>query len=392
MFNKLLSQQLSEMENSGLKRFLRNVDCSPTSKIKLQGKDFINFSSNNYLDLAGDKEIEKKAINIIKIYGLSATSSRLVSGNISVHKGLEEKLALFKNKKACLVYPSGYQTNLGVISALISYQKDACIIMDKLNHASIWDGAKLSGSRIFVYKHCDMNSLEKVLKRAENYNLKLAITESVFSMDGDITPMKDFINLCQKYKAVSMVDEAHSTGVFGNQGKGLADTFGISDKIDIIIGTLSKAFALQGGFVCGSKTLIDFLINKCRSFIYTTAISPFLAAIAIETLEIIKKSDNRRETLYDNAKILKSKLIDLGFNIGKSESQIIPIITETVENTEKLSLHLLKNNIYTPSIKPPTVPNSKARIRISLTAGHSIKDIDLLVNALKLYKHNSTRL
>ncbi|MDR3124863.1 MAG: 8-amino-7-oxononanoate synthase [Endomicrobium sp.] len=383
MLNKLLSQQLSEMENSGFKRFLRNADCSPMSKIKIQGKELINFSSNNYLDLAGDKEIEEKAINIIKTYGLSATSSRLVSGNISVHKELEEKLALFKSKQACLVYPSGYQTNLGVISALTSYQKDACIIMDKLNHASIWDGAKLSGARIFVYKHCDMSSLEKVLKRTRNYNFKLVVTESLFSMDGDIAPMDEFVNLCQQYKAVSMIDEAHSTGVFGYKGKGLADTFGVADKIDITIGTLSKAFALQGGFVCGSKTLIDFLINKSRAFIYTTAISPFLAAMAIESLEIIKESDSDRKHLHNISKILKNKLKDLGFDIGKSESQIIPVITGTIEKTEKLSSQLLKNNIYVPSIKPPTVPNGKARIRISLTSGHSVKDIHLLINSLK---------
>ncbi|MDR2066727.1 MAG: pyridoxal phosphate-dependent aminotransferase family protein [Endomicrobium sp.] len=383
MLNKFLSEKILEIENIGLRRFLKDIDCSPMSKIKIQGKELINFSSNNYLDLAGNKTLEKKALHIIENYGLSATSSRLVSGNISIHKELEEKLALFKSKQACLVYPSGYQTNLGVISALISCQKESCIIMDKLNHASLWDGAKLSGARIFVYQHCDMNSLEKVLKRTRNYKFKLVVTESLFSMDGDITPMDEFANLCRQYKAISMVDEAHSTGVFGYKGKGLADTFGVADKIDITIGTLSKAFALQGGFVCGSKTLIDFLINKSRAFIYTTAISPFLAAMAIESLEIIKESDSDRKHLHNISKILKNKLKDLGFDIGKSESQIIPVITGTIEKTEKLSSQLLKNNIYAPSIKPPTVPNDKARIRISLTSGHSVKDIDLLINSLK---------
>jgi 8-amino-7-oxononanoate synthase len=228
-----------------------------------------------------------------------------------------------------------------------------------------------------------MNSLEKVLKRTQNYKFKLVITESVFSMDGDITPIKDFINLCQKYEAVSMLDEAHSTGVFGKQGKGLVDVFGVCNGIDITIGTLSKAFALQGGFVCGSKMLINFLINKSRAFIYTTAISPFLVAMALECLEVIKKSDKQREHLCNISKILKNKLTDLGFDTANSKSQIIPIITETIENTEKLSAKLLKNSIYAPSIKPPTVPNGKARIRISLTSGHSVKDIELLINSLK---------
>ncbi|MDR2395478.1 MAG: pyridoxal phosphate-dependent aminotransferase family protein [Endomicrobium sp.] len=383
MLNKFLSEKILDIENDGLKRFLKDIDCSPTSKIKIQGKELINFSSNNYLDLAGNKILEKKALCIIEKYGLSATSSRLVSGNTLIHKKLEENLALFKSKQACLVYPSGYQTNLGVISALMSYQKDACIIMDKLNHASLWDGAKLSGVRIFVYQHCDMNSLEKVLKRTRNYKFKLVVTESLFSMDGDITPMDEFVNLCQQYEAISTIDEAHSTGIFGDQGKGLANSFGVADKIDIAIGTLSKAFALQGGFVCGSKTLIDFLINKSRAFIYTTAISPFLAAMTIESLKIIKESDNARAHLYNISKILKNKLKDLGLDIGKSESQIIPIITGTIEEAEKLSSQLLKNNIYAPSIKPPTVPKDKARIRVSLTSGHSVKDIDLLINSLK---------
>ncbi|MDR1418472.1 MAG: pyridoxal phosphate-dependent aminotransferase family protein [Endomicrobium sp.] len=382
MLDKLLSEKLSEIEKNGLKRFLRDVDSSPTAKIKFKGKELINFSSNNYLNLSGNKTIQQKALQIIEKYGFSGTSSRLVSGNILIHKELEEKLALFKNKQACLVYPSGYQTNVGVVSALMTCHKEACIIMDELSHASLWDGAKLSGSRIFVYQHCDMNSLEKVLKRTQNYKFKLVITESVFSMDGDITPMKDFVNLCKKYEAVSMLDEAHSTGVFGKQGKGIADLFGVGDKIDITIGTLSKAFALQGGFVCGSKTLIDFLINKSRAFIYTTAISPFLAAVAIESLEIIKKSANQRKHLCNISKILKIKLKDLGFDTANSNSQIIPIITNTIETTEKLSAKLLKNSIYALSIKPPTVPKDKARIRISLTSGHSIKDIDLLINSL----------
>jgi 8-amino-7-oxononanoate synthase len=195
-------------------------------------------------------------------------------------------------------------------------------------------------------------------------------------MDGDFTPLKDFAQLCQKYDAVSMVDEAHSTGVFGKEGKGLAEMLGVSKQIDITIGTLSKAFAVQGGFVCGSQKLRNFLINKCRAFIYTTAVSPAICAAALKSLEIVKNSDKKRQHLHTLSALLKNKLTNLDLNTANSKSQIIPIITGSIENTEKLSLNLLKNGIYIPAIKTPTVPKNQARIRISLTAGHTLQDIE----------------
>jgi 7-keto-8-aminopelargonate synthetase-like enzyme len=228
-----------------------------------------------------------------------------------------------------------------------------------------------------------MNSFEKVLKRTSKYKIKLAITESIFSMDGDFTPLSDFISLCQKYDIISMLDEAHSTGVFGNEGKGLADFFGVEDKIDITVGTLSKAFALQGGFVCGSKKFIDFLINKSRAFIYTTAISPAICVAALKALEIVKKSDGRRNNLHNISKILKTKLNDLGLDTLRTQSQIIPIVTGSIANTEKTALILLKDGIYAPAIKPPTVPKEQARIRISLTSGHTLNDIEKLLKIVR---------
>lgn len=382
MFDSFLSKKISEIKDAGLLRTLRCSESAPSAKIKINGTELINFSSNNYLDLAGNKEITNAAIKTIEKYGFAATSSRLVSGNIDIHEELESKLSDFKNKQAALIFPSGYQTNVGVISALMSTEQESCIIMDKLNHASLWDGAKLSGKRIFVYEHCDMNSLEKTLKRTYEYKFKLAITESVFSMDGDFTPLKDFAQLCQKYNAVSIVDEAHSTGVFGKEGKGLAEMLGVSKQIDITIGTLSKAFAVQGGFVCGSQKLKNFLINKCRAFIYTTAVSPAICAAALKSLEIVKNSDKKRQHLHTISALLKNKLTNLDFNTTNSKSQIIPIITGNIENTEKLSLNLLKNGIYIPAIKPPTVPKNQARIRISLTAGHTLQDIEKFLKIL----------
>ena len=382
MLNNFLDDKLSRIDKQGLLRKLRLISGAPGARVIVDGKKFINFSSNNYLDLAGNAEINAAAKLAIDEYGIAGASSRLVGGHLAVHEQLETELAAFKNKEGALLLPSGYQANAGVISALASKADNACIIMDKLNHASLWDGAKLSGARIFVYEHCDMDSFESVLKRTKHYNLKLAITESVFSMDGDLASLAEFSKLCIKYGAVSIVDEAHSTGVFGKNGCGLADELGVEDQIDITIGTLSKTFAAQGGFVCGRQSLIDYLINKCRAFIYTTAVSPVICAAALKSLEIIKKSDTQRTSLLHNAKYLREKLNSLGFNTGNSRSQIIPVITGDIKTTEQLSKKLYESFILAPAIKPPTVPEGQARIRISLTAGHTIKDIEQLLSAI----------
>lgn len=382
MLSDFLSEKLANIKNEGLLRKLHTINSAPSEIIKMNGKEYINFSSNDYLGLAGNKEIAKAGIDAIDKYGFAGASSRLVGGNLEIHDKLESELASFKSSERALLLPSGFQTNLGVISALAVKDSNTCIIMDKLNHASLWDGAKLSGARIFVYNHCDMDSFESVLKRTRNYKFKLAITESVFSMDGDITPLDEFAQLCQKYGAVSMVDEAHSTGVFGKEGRGLVHQFGVNDKIDIIIGTLSKAFAVQGGFVAGSKKLIDFLINKSRAFIYTTAVSPAICGAVLKSLEIIKKSDEKRQKLSENSIYLRNKLKELNFNTSNSQSQIIPIVIGSIKDTEKSSKKLFNNGIYAPAIKFPTVPKNQARIRVSLTSQHSKEQIKKLISTL----------
>ncbi|MDR2191507.1 MAG: pyridoxal phosphate-dependent aminotransferase family protein [Endomicrobium sp.] len=383
MLNEFLDEKISQIDAQGLLRTLRFVLGVPSSRIVIDGKKFVNFSSNNYLDLAGNKEINDAVKAALDEYGAAGASSRLVGGTLLIHKMLEEAVASFKNKESALLFPSGYQANAGVISALASKTDNACVIMDKLNHASLWDGAKLGGARIFIYEHCDMYSFEKILKRTKDYKLKLAVSESVFSMDGDIAPLSDFSKLCAQYGAVSVVDEAHSTGVFGKEGRGLA---GVDAQIDVIIGTLSKAFAAQGGFVCGSSQLVNYLINKSRAFIYTTAVSPAICAAALKALEIIKKSDDQRILLSVNAKYLREKLSALGFNCGKSQTQIVPIITGDIKTTETLSKKLFENFILAPAIKPPTVPDGQARIRISLTAGHTRADIENLTAVLEKEK------
>jgi len=355
-----------------LRRFLKSAQGACGAEIIIEGKKFINFSSNNYLGLAFNDEVNAYAAKMLKTYGTGAGASRLISGNIEIIEDLEQKLASFKNTESALVYPSGYQANVGVISALAG-AGDA-VIMDKLNHASLWDGAKLSGARIFVYEHADMASFEKVLKRASKYKTKLAVTDSLFSMDGDIAPLDDFVKLCQKYGAISLVDEAHATGVFGSGGAGLCRQFGASP--DIIVATLSKALGVQGGFVCCSDETRKYLINKSRSFIYSTAVSPMTCAAAIKALEICQRDNFKREYLLNISRYLSEKL-----NI-KYNSQIIPIITGDAASADALAAKLYSNGIYAPAIRPPTVENGKCRVRLSLTSAHATQQIDFLIRSI----------
>lgn len=375
-----LSSELEKIKSYGLYRELRSISSAPEKEIVIDGKSFINYSSNNYLGLANHPEVKKSAISAIEKYGCGGTSSRLIAGTLDLHKELEDKLAKFKNKDAALVFPSGYQTNAGVISTLIG--RDSCIIMDRLNHASLWDAAKISGSRVFVYPHRDMNALEKVLVRVKSYRRKLIVTDSVFSMDGDLASLKEIVYLAKKYNSWTMIDEAHATGIFGENGAGLACHFGIEKEIDIIMGTLSKALGSQGGFVCGSKEMIDYLINKSRSFIYTTAIAPSCAGAALSAINLIEKEPFRRQKLLDMSRKLRERLNSIGFNTLNSESQIIPFFVGPITETESIAAKLMRDGIFAPAIRPPTVAEGQCRLRFSLTADHTDSDLNKLFESL----------
>ncbi|MBN1621224.1 MAG: 8-amino-7-oxononanoate synthase [Endomicrobiales bacterium] len=376
-----LINELNKIKSRDLYRKLNPISSAPDKFITISGKKYINFSSNNYLGLANHPGMKKAAVSAVEKYGCGGTSSRLVAGTLDLHLELEEKLAKFKNKEAALVYPTGFQTNQGVICSLLA--EGDCIIMDKLNHASLWDAAKLSRCRIFVYEHCSQEDLERILKRTKDYRRRLIVTDSVFSMDGDLAPLKGIAELAEKYNAWTMIDEAHAAGVFGENGRGLAEYFGVEDRIDIIMGTLSKAFGSQGGFVCGSKELINFLINKSRSFIYTTALSPVSAACSIEALKIIKDEPERRIRLLDMSKNLRLKLNELGFDTLNSESQIVPLLVGSVKDTLEISSRVNKKGVFVPAIRPPTVPEGKCRLRFSLMSGHTQEDIAQLIDSLK---------
>lgn len=374
-----LETELNRIKDKDLFRAMRTIDSEPGREIIVSGRTYLNFSSNNYLGLSTHPVLKEAANNAINKYGCSGTSSRLVAGNLDLHAQLEEKIAKFKGCEAALVFPSGYQTNIGIIGTLVG--EGDCIIMDKLNHASMWDAAKLSKARILVYDHLDIQSLEKVLKRTKEYKNKLVITESVFSMDGDLAPLKEISDLTKKYNAWFMVDEAHATGIFGKKGSGLTEYCKVHP--DIVMGTLSKALGSQGGFVCGSKILIDYLVNRGRSFIYTTAINPGSVAAGLAAVDLIQKESWRRKQLLNNAEYLREELKKIGFDTLNSQSQIVPVITGNIQRTLQLSGKLFENGIFAPAIRPPTVPEDKCRIRVSLTSKLEKNDLDKLLNILR---------
>lgn len=380
MMNETLRSELKRIHDGGLYRSMNVIDGAPAAHVTINGRSFINFSSNNYLGLAQHPAVKQAVAAAAERYGTGGTSSRLIAGTLDCHRELEEKLAALKQTPAALVFPSGFQTNIGVISTLLA--EGDCIIMDRLNHASLWDAAKLSKARVFVYPHGDMNGLEKVLKRSAAYRRKLVVTDSIFSMDGDCAPLADIVELCGRYGAWSMVDEAHATGIFGATGAGLAEACGCAGRIDIVMGTLSKAMGSQGAFVCGSQELIEYLVNRCRSFIYTTALAPSCAVAAAAAIDVVRTEPQRRTRLLEQSRLLRDKFTAAGFDIAGSQSQIIPLVLGPLTETVSLAAQLWHKGILCPAIRPPTVPEGKCRLRFSLTSEHTDSDMVALFSAI----------
>ncbi|MCX5751503.1 MAG: 8-amino-7-oxononanoate synthase [Candidatus Saganbacteria bacterium] len=378
---KHLQKELQALDDKGLLRTLKNISKVTGNKIIINGKEYLNFCSNNYLGLADHPLVKEKAKKAIDDFGFGSGASRLISGTTILHQDLEAKLATFKHREACLVFTSGYQANIGIISSLAG--EEDTIIIDRLNHASIIDACKFSKAKLQVYPHKDMEALKKVLQRSERFDKRLIITDSVFSMDGDISPIPEILKLAKKYHALVMVDEAHSTGVLGKTGRGIEEHFGIKGEIDILMGTLSKALGSLGGFVCGSKPLIDYIANKARSFIYSTALPPSACAAALASLGIIETNPDRLKQLWTNVQYLKTKIQALGFNILGSETPIIPILIGESKKTMKASKTLFENGIFVSGIRPPTVAEGEARLRITVNALHTTKEMEQLVHALQ---------
>jgi 8-amino-7-oxononanoate synthase len=384
MLNEIRNE-LNIIKEKSLFRELRSIGSTQSRIIKINGKNYLNFSSNNYLGLTNNELIKNEIIKSVNIWGTGSGSSRLISGNSSEYNLLEDELAYFKSRESSLVYPTGYMANVGVITSLVN-EKDA-VILDRLNHASIIDGAKLSSAKLFVYKHCDTDSLEKTLKRAFNYRRRLVITDSIFSMDGDTAPLKIIVELCEKYNAGLIVDEAHAFGIFGENGKGLMNEYKLTGKALIDMGTFSKAAGSLGGYISCDKILKEYLVNTSRSLIYTTGLPPYIVSANRIALKCIENSNSQRQHLLKISDYLRIKLRELGFDTGKSISQIIPVIIGSNDDVLKLHYKLSEKEIFIPAIRFPTVPKGTARLRISLTAEHTLDDIERLLNALKIEKY-----
>lgn len=377
-------QENKKIREQSLWRSLSILENSNAREISIDGKKYLNFSSNDYLGYASHPQVIEASLQAIKKYGTGGRSSRLISGTLDLHRQLEEKLAKFKETESALVFPTGFMANLGVISALLG-EGDA-VIMDHLNHASLIDAAKLAKCRIFVYEHCSVGSLARVLERTKSYKKRMVVSDSLFSMDGDFAPLSGIVELCKQQKVWLMIDDAHATGIFGENGVGMAEHFGVLGKIDIVMGTLSKALGSQGGFVCAPKELIDFLINRSRPFIYTTALAPSASASALTALSLIREKPDRRKKLLTLSRKLRENLKKMFQSnsqlLQEGKSQIIPFWVGSAEKAIACFQELKKNAIFAPAIRPPTVPKNECRLRFSLTSEHTEKDLELLINSL----------
>jgi len=382
--DSLLEEELTILKRQGLYRELRCVYSAQGPTVDIDGKEVILFSSNNYLGLSTHPEIIKAQKDALERFGAGACASRLISGNIHLYEELEKTLADFKHTESSLVFPTGYMANIGTISAMVG--DGDLVICDKLNHASIIDGCRLSGARLRVYPHKDLERLKQLLKKELSFKKRLIITDGVFSMDGDIAPLPDIVEIAKSFGAFVMVDDAHATGVLGENGRGTCEYFGIKDGIDIQMGTFSKAFGCLGGYIAGSKALIDYIRNKARSFIYTTALPPSIIAGCIKAIEIVKKDETLRKNLWKNVERFKTSINAIGLDTMATETQIIPIFTGDINSTIKASQLLFESGIYVPGIRPPTVPKNKCRLRVSIMATHSDIHIDKAIEVFKRLK------
>ncbi|BDU50893.1 8-amino-7-oxononanoate synthase [Haliovirga abyssi] len=375
-------EELRKIKDLNLFREIKKISNSNGKYIYINGKKYIDFSSNNYLGLKDDERVKDAAIEAIKKYGVGSGASRLVTGTNELYNRLENEISNFKNTEATLLFNSGYDANLGSISTIMD--KNDVIFSDKLNHASIIDGIFLSKSKLIRYKHNDINDLEdKLIKNRKNYKKALVITDSIFSMDGDKANLQDIAKLKEKYDFLFMIDEAHGTGIFGKNGIGLAEEQNVLGKVDITMGTLGKSFGTQGAYITGKKDIIEYLVNRCRSFIFTTAIAPSAIGAALKSLEIIKKEAKRREKILRNSDYLRKELLKLGLDTQNSSSQIIPIIIGEEKKALEISQKLFEENLFVSAIRKPTVPSGTARLRISINYNIDKDDIDKLISILK---------
>ena len=381
MKDAFFRDEIRDLKKEGLYRELRTIQGEQDSSVVMDGKRVLMLSSNNYLGLANHPGLKKASIDAALCYGTGSGASRLISGNMGIHRTLEKELALFKGTDRALLFSSGYHANLGVISALAG--EGDLILSDELNHASIIDGCRLSRAEVRVYKHANINSLKGVLKRSSIFKKKLIITDSVFSMDGDIAPLPDIVDLAEKYSALVMVDDAHGTGVLGEKGKGAIEHFGLSGRVEIQMGTLGKALGSFGAYIAGSEDLIDYLVNKARSLLYTTALPPSVCGAALAALKILGERPDLISQLRNNTTYFRKGMRDLGHLIPEGETPIIPLVLGDPSVTMEMTQSLWDEGVYVQGIRPPTVPDGTSRLRITLMATHTKEQLDFSLRAFE---------
>ncbi|MDT8336235.1 MAG: glycine C-acetyltransferase [Candidatus Izemoplasmatales bacterium] len=379
---KYLHEQVEQLKKDGVYRELP-INYGPCSNvIDLNHHEVVNLSSNNYLGLAGHKRVKKAAIKAVKKYGAGTGSVRTIVGNMDLLEDLEVLLAEFKREEAVTCFQSGLNCNIGAIQAIVN--KDDLIVSDELNHASIIDGVRLSRADKAVYKHSDMEDLEKVLKeKREGYNNVLIITDGVFSMDGDLAKLPEIVALAKKYDCLTYVDDAHGSGVLGESGRGTVDHFKLHGEVDFIIGTLSKAVGVIGGYVASKKIVKEWLLHRARPLLFSTTLPPAAIGATIESVKMLMESTEYTDKLWSNARYFKDKLKGLGFDIGHSETPITPVMIGNEAKTMEFSRELLKNGVFVSGIVFPTVPVGKGRLRCMISAMHTMDDLDFAVKVFE---------
>lgn len=364
----------------GLYPFYHSLQSGQDAQVKIKGQQVKMFGSNSYLGLTNHPEIVKAAQDALLKYGTGASGSRLMNGNLDIHDELEEKLAAFVNKPAATIFSTGFQANIGTISCLLG--RNDYILIDDKNHASIFEGCRLSFAKTLKYKHNDMQFLDKLLQKTDPNHITLIITDGVFSMEGDIAKLDQITMLAKEYQATVMVDDAHGLGVLGNHGAGTADHFGLSQETDIILGTFSKSLASLGGFVASDKATINYIKHNARSIIFSAAIPPSAAATVIKALEIMQREPERVQQLWNNTNYARNALVHAGLQIGNSTTPIIPIFVGEDIKTYEYATYLLKHGVYVNPVVHPAVEKDKGILRFSLMATHTNQQIDEAVKAL----------
>src|ERR1700735_5703321 len=377
-----LTDQLNELKAKGTHFKLRVLDDEQAPVCTFDGKKVINLASNNYLGLTTHPRLREAAREATRKYGVGSGAVRTIAGTMKIHMDLEEKIARFKNVEACVVFQSGFTANAGTVSSVLG--KDDFIISDQLNHASIIDGARLSRAKILVFNHKDVAHAEEQLASVKDQpGKKLLITDGVFSMDGDIGPLPGLCEAAEKYGAIMMVDDAHSSGVLGRQGRGTIDHFNMHGRVDIQVGTLSKAIGVLGGYVCGTKNLIEFLYQRARPFLFSTSHPPAVTAACLAAFDLLEKEPERIERLWENTRYFKKGLADAGFDTGISDTPITPVMVGEASRAYQLSAELFKEGVLATGIGFPTVAKDKARVRTIVSSAHTRDELDSALDVFK---------